>query len=145
MRLVIAFVVALLITSAVAVGQSEAPRGYVIGPVVELKGTITKVQTVRGRGMPCLEVEQDGEKTTVHLGSMRYLLQQDFSPKAGEQIEVEGFRRDDDEVVAKSVRLPEQDKLLKFRDDDGTPLWQRGRYGQPNRRGRMKEDNQGDS
>jgi len=122
------YLVAILML-ALPVTAIEDTDQFPTGPVVELSGTITRVQVVRGQGMPFLEVEHDGETARVHLGSMRYLLQHNFSPAAGEKVEIEAFRRNRNELVAKKVTLVKQNKTLALRDDDGRPLWQRGRYG----------------
>jgi hypothetical protein len=100
-------------------------------PAVEVKGKIVKVQVVPGRGMPSLDVEQDGKAIHVVLGAMHYLMQQNFSPKAGEEVEVKGYKAGDT-VVASVVTLPAQGKTLRLRDERGYPLW-RGRRGRGGR------------
>ncbi|MEN6537082.1 MAG: hypothetical protein ABFD60_13170 [Bryobacteraceae bacterium] len=100
-------------------------------PVVEVKGKIVKVQVAPGRGMPSLDVEQDGKAIHVVLGAMHYLMQQNFSPKAGEEVEVKGYKAGDT-VVASVVTLPAQGKTLRLRDERGYPLW-RGRRGRGGR------------
>ncbi len=125
-------VVVFLLLATVAAAQTE--------PVVEITGKITKVQTTRGQGMPYVDVEADGTSHRVYLGSMRYLVEHDFNPKAGEVIKVTGFRRPGNEVVARSVYLKEQDKELVLRSADGTPLWQRARYGRGRRQASEPEE-----
>ena len=134
--------IAILMLALPAAAFEEKPQ-FSPGRPMEVTGTIAKVQAVRGQGMPYIEVESGGQTTRVHLGSMRYLLQNNFSPASGEKVEVEGFRRNDNEVVAKSVRLVKQNKTLKLRDDDGRPLWQRGRYGRGQERGRGRLEAEG--
>lgn len=108
--------------------QQGAPSPAVIhGPKVELKGKIVRVRASPGQGTPVLEIESGGKLTTVLLGSMRYLIENDFDPKAGDEVEVEGFERGD-EIVARTVVLG-AGKTLRLRDDEGRPLWQRGRHG----------------
>ncbi len=108
-------------------GQQAPPSGgkapVASNPVVELKGKITKVQVATGEGMPYFEL--DG-KTKVLLGSMRYLMENDFNPKAGSRAEVKGYRMAD-QVVAITVSLPEEKKTLKLRDEGGWPMWGGGR------------------
>lgn len=77
--------------------------------------------------MPSLWVEQDGKTTRVFLGPLRYLVEQNFSPKAGSLVEVRGFRSED-EVVALTVTLPGT-KTLRLRDQRGCPVWAGGRHG----------------
>jgi hypothetical protein len=76
--------------------------------------------------MPRLEVKQGSRTVVVLLGSMRYLIEQDFNPKVGEDVEVKGYRAGD-EVIAATVRLPAQGKTIRLRDEDGRPVWMRGR------------------
>ncbi len=91
-------------------------------PVVDVKGKITKVQIAPGTGMPFLEIDQNGQSVKVFLGSMRYLMQQNFNPKAGEEVEVKGYKGTD-WVVASAVTLVTGNRTLKLRDDKGFPVW----------------------
>ncbi len=95
---------------------------------VEIKGTIERVQAAPGQGMPFLELK--GEKGTqrVLLGSMRYLMEQNFNPKAGSIAIVKGFLVDD-LFIAQSVSLPAEKITVQLRDKDGVPLWRMGRHG----------------
>ena len=95
---------------------------------MELKGRIQKVEVARGQGMPHLEVRSGGSTVRVVLGSVRYLIEQNFNPKAGEEIVVSGFKADD-VVLAVTVKLLKDGKLLRLRDDEGRPLWMRGPRG----------------
>ncbi len=105
--------------------QASAEPPIASKPVVELKGKIASVHVGRGQCMPYLMVEHDGQTTHVQLGSMRYLMDQGFQPKAGDEIAVKGYRLDD-EVVAATVWLGAARKELRLRDDHGWPLWRRG-------------------
>jgi hypothetical protein len=95
-------------------------------PVVTVEGTIQKVQLAQGQGMPYLEVESGGVVTKVYLGSMRYLMEQNFNPKAGTQVTVKGYKTNPD-VIAIEVTIPSGKKTLKLRDEKGWPLWRGGR------------------
>jgi hypothetical protein len=106
-------------------GQPKAPIAS--NPVVELKGTIAKVQAAAGQGMPFIELQAGGKTSKVFLGSMRYLMEQNFSPKAGETAEIKGYRVND-EIVAISVAVG-GGKTLKLRDESGFPVWTGGRRG----------------
>jgi exonuclease VII large subunit len=101
-------------------------------PKVEVKGRIQKVQLAQGRGMPYLEVKTGETITQVTLGSMRYLMEQDFNPKAGDEVVVKGYKGQSD-VVAISVTLRGEGKVLHLRDENGWPLWQGGRFGRGGR------------
>ncbi len=91
-------------------------------PVVEIKGKIARVQAAPGQGTPTLEVEQNGRTIRVLLGSLRYLMERDFNPKAGAQVEVKGYRSAE-EIVAITVTLPGENKTVRLRDDGGWPVW----------------------
>lgn len=96
-------------------------------PVLEIKGRIVKVGIAPGQGMPSLEVKADSGKTwKVRLGSMRYLMEQNFNPKAGQEVIVKGFQLDDD-LIASSVTLTETKQTIRLRDENGMPLWRGGR------------------
>jgi len=100
--------------------------------LVEIAGRITKVGLERGRGMPSLEVKaEDGRIWRVWLGSMRYLVEHGFNPKAGQRLSAKGFKSPDaDELTAASVTLTETRQTIRLRDDSGTPLWRAARRGQ---------------
>ena len=125
MRHVLGVVTALLLCGVSTAQQPDEPATGVSVPPVELRGKISSVQVARGQRMPFLEIEENDTATRVYLGSMRYLMQNDFNPKAGEQVEVKGFPRDGD-LVAISVTLTSRNKTLRLRDKDGQPLWQSG-------------------
>jgi hypothetical protein len=95
-------------------------------PKVEIRGTIEKVQAMRGEGMPSLILRAEGKPERVLLGSMRYMLEQDFNPKAGEQATVRGFRVND---AILAITVTYRGKTVKFRDESGMPVWMRGRRG----------------
>lgn len=130
----LAIVGAVLLAATAAAEAPAAGNAYVPGPKVEFAGQVAKIQLVRGQGMPYLEVDRDGKSVKVILGSMRYLMSNDFNPKAGERIQVEGFQQDDGTVFAKTITLPDEDKSLELRRDNGQPVWQRGRHGHKNMR-----------
>lgn len=133
MNKVILFLVTMLLAFSVIAGaQPPAAQAPIASnPVVEMKGKVTSVQIARGQGMPSLEMEGTGGTTKVLLGSLRYLMQQNFSPKAGDEIAVKGYKTAG-EIVAISVTLLDENKTLRLRDERGWPLWMGGR----GRRGR---------
>lgn len=96
---------------------------------VNLKGTVEKLQLDSAAGMPSMWIASGtGAPVRVVLGSMRYLLEQDFRPKAGTQVEVTGFQLEEG-VFAATVTLVGEKKVLKLRESDGTPMWRGGRFG----------------
>lgn len=120
--LVAAFVAAPLL----AAQETKAPISS--QPIVELRGRIEKVEVARGQGAPSIDVLTEKGTSRVVLGSMRYLVQQDFNPKAGTPVYVKGYEMNE-QVVAIRVELPEQKKTLLLRDEQGRPLWTGGWHG----------------
>lgn len=117
---------------AVLSGSSGRPAGAGDGrvpadaPKVSFTGVVDRVALDAGPSLCSLTVREKDQTHTVILGSVRYLLDQDFSPKAGDTIKVQGFRLEDDRVAARRVELPGQKKKLDFRDGEGRPLWSGG-------------------
>ena len=105
--------------------QSSTQAPVASNAVVEFNGVVAKVQIAAGQGMPSIEVKHDGETTVVFLGPMHYLISQDFSPKAGQEVAVKGYKQTNS-VIAIQVALPQEKKTLKLRDDNGWPLWRGG-------------------
>jgi hypothetical protein len=124
-----------MVAPAFAQAQEQPPIAS--EPKVELKGTVTKVSTTRGEGMPYLEMRTGPETVKVTLGSMRYLMRHDFNPKAGDAIEVKGYKMKDG-VVAIEVSL-DGGKPLALRDSQGWPLWMRGGRGRQGSTGNDSE------
>lgn len=121
-----------------AFAQPPAPAPISGQPLVEMKGTVSKVSAVPGQGMPYLEMRSGSETVKISLGSMRYLMQNDFNPKAGDAIEVKGYKMEDG-VVAAEVSLA-GGKPLKFRDTQGRPLWMQGGWGRQSRWGHGRQN-----
>lgn len=91
---------------------------------IELKGVIEVVNVEMKGGPPSLTVKaDDGKQWTVFLGSIRYLIDQNFNPKAGQRMEASGIVYDDGQLVASQVTLPEVRKTVRLRDAEGRPLW----------------------
>jgi hypothetical protein len=122
--------VAFALLQCVIAQAQQRPRTHPLAgnPIRDLKGTVAAVHAVRGQGMPCIELKTGPKTTTVYLGSMRYLMQQAFNPRAGEVLEVRGYEVKGD-IYAASVRVPATGKTFQFRDKDGWPLWSGGRRG----------------
>ncbi|MCC7175287.1 MAG: hypothetical protein IT159_08835 [Bryobacterales bacterium] len=114
---------------------TDDPAAIASRPKVDLKGTIQSVQLGRGQGAPTLVVKTADATVNVVLGSMRYLMEQDFNPKAGVEVSVHGFQVNSRTVYAISLTLLPGGRTLKLRDEQGWPLWQRGRRGRGGQRG----------
>ncbi len=123
-----------MIVSALVSGALMAQGGPGAGPVgsgaplVELKGKVARVQITPGEGMPFVTVSSGDQTVKVYLGSMRYLMAQGFNPKLGDAISVKAFKMGGD-LVAVTVTLPDANKTIRLRDDNGRPLWRGGPRG----------------
>lgn len=120
-----------LVLAAGAAFAAQPPKGMASladQPKIELRGVIEKVQVVPGLGQPFLEVRNSQGLHRVALGSMRYLLEKNFNPKAGAAIVVKGYQLET-EIVAALVELPGEKAVIQLRDENGYPLWRMGRYG----------------
>ena len=125
-----------LLLQTLALAQPPAPAaGLASAEKIEIKGTVQRVNAAPGQGMPSLDMKSGQDTVTVSLGSMRYLLQNDFNPKAGDTIAVKGYKMKEG-VLAIEVTLG-AGKPLAFRDNQGRPLWSRGMNG---RQGWMSRD-----
>ena len=118
----------LALASAVLAQPSRMQAPIAGSPKVELKGRIEKIQLAMGQGTPYLEVRTADKSLRVALGSMRYLMEQNFNPKAGDEVAVTGYKVDD-LVVAITVTLPATGQVLRLRDEAGRPVWMGGRRG----------------
>ena len=105
--------------------QSTSRAPVASNPIVEISGVVSQVQISPGQGMPYLEVKRDAEATKVFLGPIHYLIAENFSPKAGQEVTVKGYKQTDS-IVAIQVSLPQEKTTLKLRDDNGWPLWRGG-------------------
>ena len=59
---------------------------------------------------------------------MRYLMENNFNPKAGSTAVVKGFVVGDS-IIAQSVSIPHEKVSITLRDENGVPLWRMGRFG----------------
>jgi hypothetical protein len=114
------------LTAALLLGADQPKAPVAANPVVSISGKITRVDaSLPGEGMPRLVVDVDGTSTSVILGSMRYLMEQDFKPKAGAQVQMKGYKLPAS-VITIEVRLPDANVTLRLRDENGWPLWRGG-------------------
>ncbi|MBE0659526.1 MAG: hypothetical protein IH602_17665 [Bryobacteraceae bacterium] len=118
--------------------QPPAQAGVASAEKVDLKGTVVRVSAAPGQGMPSLDMKSGQETVTITLGSMRYLLQNDFNPKAGDTIAVKGYKMKEG-VLAIEVTLG-SGKPLAFRDNQGRPMWSGGVNGRQGRMGRGRAE-----
>lgn len=127
------------LSMAVSIGYAQRRKGQMHGmprydtaTEVTLRGTITKVETHKGRMEwegTHLVVSFDAETLTVHVGPSNYLTQQEFSFVSGDQIEVTGSRiklEGTDVLIAREIKKGE--KVLTLRNSQGIPAWSRNRW-----------------
>jgi hypothetical protein len=120
------WLLAMFLISSLAWAGDEKKPPIADNPIVEVRGTISRVQLAMGQGMPFLEVSTAKGPVKLYLGSMRYLMQENFTPKAGDLLEAQGYKMEEN-VMAIRVELPTTKKVLKLRDENGWPLWMGGR------------------
>lgn len=110
------------------VGAAALVRPRIAGaPLLEIRGTITEVRISPGRGMPSLVVKDDSEESVLLLGSMRYLMAQDFNPKVGDEVVAKAYKTSNG-LLAVSVTLPQTKKTIRLREESGRPLWRGPRW-----------------
>lgn len=124
--------VAALSVAAGAWAAEEQKSPIASNPVVEVRGKVARVHVSPGEGTPFFELEEQGKTTKVFLGSMRYLMQNNFNPKAGSAAAVKGYQTAEG-IMAIQVDV-EGGGSLKLRDTSGWPLWM-GRQGPGGRQG----------
>lgn len=100
---------------------------------VEGRGVVERLDLLPGHGLSGMLVKTAQGSTRVQLGSMRFLIERNFNPKAGADVVVKGFRLGEDLVVARTVDLPESRQTIVLRSEDGTPVWRMARYGKKGR------------
>lgn len=94
-------------------------------PLVDVKGKVSQVRIGAGQGMPSVVVKSGSDESTVFLGSMRYLMAQNFNPKLGDEIVVKAYKTPNG-LFAASITLPESKKTIRLRDETGRPVWRGG-------------------
>ncbi len=114
-------------------GPPRAARMYNPATVETLAGEVVQVNVRTSRrtgapGMMSLLLKTEKETIDVHLGPSWFIDQQNFKLAAGDRVELKGSRITRPGrtfIVAGEVRKGNQ--ILKLRDEQGNPLWPRGR------------------
>jgi hypothetical protein len=126
--IVVAVAVAGLLTASEAVAQ----RNYDPKTVETIQGTVLSVQkATRAQGRSYgvhLTLQTDKETIPVHLGPGWYVEKQTPQIAANDTITVTGSRVTFDEkpaIIAAQVK--KGNEVLKLRDENGIPVWRRGR------------------
>jgi len=97
------------------------------GKFVERSGVVEQIHIVPGEGMPFFDLRRSTQTVRVYLGPMRLLLQENFNPKAGQEVIVKGYQADEC-IIASEVTIVAQKRTLRLRDEHGWPVW-RGGFG----------------
>lgn len=97
------------------------------GKPIEIAGTVGQIHIVAGQGMPYFELKLGTETTRVYLGPMPFLIAENFNPKAGQEVAVKGYKLDDS-ILAVQITFVAEKRTVRFRDDQGWPVW-RGGFG----------------
>ena len=141
MKLVVSTLMALALSSALAIAQQRGPRPsemmnmprYDPSTEVTLSGTVEKVEKISETQCPWCEggthiwIEAEGARHEVHLGPSSFLDEKGWTFEEGDPIQVTGSKvelRDTAYIVARQVTMGE--KVLTLRDERGIPLLRRG-------------------
>jgi hypothetical protein len=115
-------VAVLLLSSASAFGQ-RAP--VTSNPEIDLAAVIQEIRIAPGEGMPYLVIDARPTLVRVYLGPIRYLIEHNFNPKAGQRVRVHGYKVGGD-VMAAAVTTDDVGTTLRLRDENGWPMWRGG-------------------
>lgn len=130
---------AILITAAICFplgGQTGNEDGVppvqlappaVAGKLIEVNGTVGQIHIVAGQGMPYLELKRGAEITRIYLGPMAFLIAENFNPRAGQEVAVKGYKLTDS-ILAAQITFVTEKRTVRFRDEQGWPVW-RGGFG----------------
>jgi hypothetical protein len=125
-------VAALTVAGMLSASNVVAQRNYDSKTVETLQGKVLSVEKMqqRGRGIH-LMLQTDKETISVHLGPSWYIDKQTPKIEANDTITVTGSRvtvGGKPAIIAAQVKKGSE--VLKLRDDNGVPVWSRGRRGQ---------------
>ena len=137
-RIVVLLGVLSLVLTAYAWAQPAAPGTGKGGPgpgagmgmqynpqaVETVSGEVTQVQQPRrSKGMH-LQVKTDKETMIVILGPASFLEQQKMKIAVGDKVEIKGSRiSHPQQIILLAGELKKGDQVIKFRDEQGKPLW----------------------
>jgi hypothetical protein len=96
--------------------------------VETVNGEVTQVQKAPGRSHGVhLQVKTDKETLIAILGPAAYLEQQKMEIAVGDKVEITGFRiKHPQQAILMAGELKKGDQVIKFRDEQGKPLWRMG-------------------
>jgi hypothetical protein len=110
---------------------SPVNPGFDRNTVIRATGTVLQVDIATRGGPGTLSLQTSTEIITVILGPSWFLSEQHVDIQNGDPLVVEGAkmmdRRGNLHLVAASVTNRRTGAVLRFRDDEGRPLWTGGR------------------
>ena len=121
----------LVFTAACHPAAAQLAPPAAAGKPVEMTGIVGQLHIAAGQGMPYFELKRGTEITRVYLGPMPFLIAENVNPKTGQEVAVKGYLLDGEVITAQLTFLAEK-RTVRFRDDQGWPLW-RGGFGRGGR------------
>jgi hypothetical protein len=119
----------LILFCSYAYAEYEESEGYDENTEIRIKGVVTE-NIVRPRGPVVVRVRSGNREYRVVTGPQRYLLQEGFEFKPGDQWKVTGSKligRDGSiYIIARKIRNVSSGKTLQLRDTSLIPLWRGG-------------------
>jgi hypothetical protein len=117
----------LLIAAASHTAFSQMAPVAAAGKPVEVTGSVGQIHIAAGQGMPYFELKQGTETTRVYLGPMPFLIAENVNPKTGQEVTIKGYKLEG-EIITAQITFVAEKRTVRFRDDQGWPLW-RGGFG----------------
>jgi hypothetical protein len=124
-------IIAAATASAFGAPSAIAQRKYNPKTVETVQGRVLSMEKMQQRGSGVhLMLQTDKETVAVHLGPSWYIDKQTPNIETNDTITVTGSRvtvGGKPAIIATEVK--KGDEVLKLRDDNGIPVWSRGRRG----------------
>jgi len=129
MGMVLGFLVLALVQTGLAQRGGQGPLPFKHRTIETVQGIVVEAPEAKQGGIPEMEhltLQTKQEKLTVVLGPNWYLARQDWKINTLDHLEVTGSRLVLDgkpALIAQNAKRG--DKVMKFRDQSGRPLWTR--------------------
>jgi hypothetical protein len=125
-------VVAAAVAGLFSASNVVAQRNYDPKTVETVQGKVLSVEQMQQRGHGVhLMLQTEKETIAVHLGPSWYIDKQTPRIEANDTITVTGSRITiDGKPAIIAAQVKKGNEVLKLRDDNGVPVWSRGRRGQ---------------
>jgi len=98
------------------------------GKLVNLKGSVTNVKMVLGRGPGHITLKtRENQEFSIGMGPVPFLLQNGFNLSVGNEVEIQGIQINEELVppmiVAIEVKNITSRKAIRLRDQPLRPMW----------------------